>query len=199
VDRPPGSDAAVGRRRRPPKPAASPIAAVPPSPFLPCRQRDNRIRSDLCGGYGAANGRSDLCAGSRNWLVVRLVAAPARESQSGSFAQPAPPKPVAPKPGPFDVKPSASVAPVPVTRSAGSGCSWWLLLFASVDADLEARRSRKSSRCSNRGIPPSAIDTHYLVILGSGLSQDNAESLRERAIASGLPPDTYIKKYPASH
>ena len=47
--------------------------------------------------------------------------------------------------------------------------------------------------------PPSAIDTHYLVIIGSGLSQERAESVRQRAVASGMPPDTYIKKYPAPH
>jgi hypothetical protein len=44
--------------------------------------------------------------------------------------------------------------------------------------------------------PPSPIDTHYLVIIGSGLGQDGAEALRQRAVASGLPGDTYIKKYP---
>ncbi len=44
--------------------------------------------------------------------------------------------------------------------------------------------------------PPSPIDTHYLVIIGSGLGEDSAEALRQRAVASGLPGDTYIKKYP---
>jgi hypothetical protein len=34
----------------------------------------------------------------------------------------------------------------------------------------------------------------YLVLIGQNLSEDEADALRKRAIAAGLPRDTYIKK-----
>jgi hypothetical protein len=34
----------------------------------------------------------------------------------------------------------------------------------------------------------------HLVVLGTDLPQDQADALRKRAIASGMPHDTYIKK-----
>jgi len=34
----------------------------------------------------------------------------------------------------------------------------------------------------------------FLVVLGQNLSEDAAEALRQRAVRSGLPRDTYIKR-----
>ncbi len=39
-----------------------------------------------------------------------------------------------------------------------------------------------------------AEKTRYLVVLGENLSEDQAEALRKRAVESGLPRDTYIKR-----
>jgi hypothetical protein len=39
-----------------------------------------------------------------------------------------------------------------------------------------------------------AEKTHYLLVLGENLSEDQAEALRKRAVESGLPRDTYIKR-----
>ena len=36
--------------------------------------------------------------------------------------------------------------------------------------------------------------THYLVVLGKNLSEDEAEALRKRAVEAGLPRQTYIKR-----
>ncbi len=41
---------------------------------------------------------------------------------------------------------------------------------------------------------PATDKTHYLVVLGQNLSEDQAEELRKRAVESGLPRDTYIKR-----
>jgi hypothetical protein len=128
-------------------------------------------------------------------------------STSASSSAPAPPPvvlpvqrpPQPPKPTPFEgtvVRPAAKPAPQP----AGQG---WFVVVASYtrepDAAKEARDlSRSFPQFRPSVFPPSAIDTHYLVIIGSGLSADGAESLRQRAVVAGLPPDTYIKKYPAS-
>jgi hypothetical protein len=34
----------------------------------------------------------------------------------------------------------------------------------------------------------------YQVVLGQNLGEDQAETLRKRAVAAGLPRDTYIKR-----
>jgi hypothetical protein len=43
-------------------------------------------------------------------------------------------------------------------------------------------------------LQPQAEKTPYLVVLGQNLSEDQAEALRKRAVESGLPSDTYIKR-----
>jgi hypothetical protein len=40
---------------------------------------------------------------------------------------------------------------------------------------------------------PGTGRTHYVVVLGHNLSQDEADALRKRAVAAGFPRDTYIK------
>jgi predicted DNA binding CopG/RHH family protein len=41
---------------------------------------------------------------------------------------------------------------------------------------------------------PQTAKTHYIVVLGRNLSEDQAEALRRKAVAAGLPRDTYIKR-----
>ena len=36
--------------------------------------------------------------------------------------------------------------------------------------------------------------SYYLVVLGRNLSQEEATNLRKRAVSSGLPRDTYVKR-----
>jgi hypothetical protein len=123
----------------------------------------------------------------------------ARTAQPQSRTAPPQPKTVPPQssttlPQPNGAAPAA--APAPVVKGHG-----WFVVVASyareADAALEAHAlSRKFPQFKLSVFPPSAIDTHYLVIIGSGLGQDGAEALRQRAVSSGLPGDTYIKKYP---
>jgi hypothetical protein len=42
--------------------------------------------------------------------------------------------------------------------------------------------------------PPEGQGRKYLVVLGSGLSKDEAERLRVKAATSGMPRDTYVTK-----
>jgi hypothetical protein len=42
-------------------------------------------------------------------------------------------------------------------------------------------------------LQPGTGRTHYIVVLGKNLSQDQADALRKRAVAAGFPRDTYIK------
>jgi hypothetical protein len=41
-----------------------------------------------------------------------------------------------------------------------------------------------------------ADKTYYLVVIGQNLSEDQAQALRKRAVGSGLPRDTYVKRFP---
>ena len=42
--------------------------------------------------------------------------------------------------------------------------------------------------------PAEGQGRHYLIVLGSGLTQDAAERLRHDLIEQGAPPDTYVTK-----
>jgi eukaryotic-like serine/threonine-protein kinase len=103
----------------------------------------------------------------------------------------------APKPTPFEPAKPPVAAPAPIPSARG-----WFVVAASYAKEADAAQeaqilARHFSQFKPKVFPPSAIDTHYLVIIGSALSQDAAESLRQQAVDSGLPPDTYIKKYPS--
>jgi serine/threonine-protein kinase len=132
--------------------------------------------------------------------VPAPVTAPANRSVT-------PPQAVVPqpKPAPFD-PPKKKAAPAPVKPVAPKVASradarGWFVVTASYSREADAVQraqslARRFPQFRFAVFPPSAIDIHYLVILGSGLSSDAAETLRQRAVTSGLPRDTYIKKYP---
>ncbi len=131
---------------------------------------------------------------------------PAQNQQT--LPAPAPKTTVPPKPAPFDVPRKPVPQPLPTPKvapkaSARLDARGWFVVVASYSREADAAQraqylNRRYPQFKLSVFPPSAIDTHYLVILGSGLTADSAESLRQRAVASGLPPDTYIKKYPAT-
>jgi hypothetical protein len=128
------------------------------------------------------------------------IAVPGQGVAPGVVPKPAPkPSAVAPPPrrqSPFDSK----TTPAPAAAQEVKGRGWFVVVASYAregDAAMEARElARRFSQFRPSVFPPSAIDTHYLVIIGSGLGQDGAENLRLRAVASGMPADTYIKKYP---
>jgi len=128
--------------------------------------------------------------------VQQPAATPQRETT-------VPPKPtLRTKPTPFEAPPK--VAPPSAANSAGkaSGRGWFVVVASYSREDDAAKMAstlaKRHPQFKPSVFPPSAIDTHYLVIIGSGLSSEGAEALRQRAVAGGLPADTYIKKYPAS-
>lgn len=111
---------------------------------------------------------------------------------------------IQPKPTPFEPAPHAAAkspakpAANPPVNVSGKG---WFVVVASYGREVDAAQmaqtlGRRFPSFKPSVFPPSAIDTHYLVIIGSGLTEDKAEALRQRALASGFPHDTYIKKYP---
>jgi hypothetical protein len=130
---------------------------------------------------------------------------PAQPQPAAAIPQPQPPKPAA-----FD--PPKKVQPIPLREpkparvapsAATPAAQGWFVVVASYAREVDARQraeslARRFPQFRLAIFPPSPIDLHYLVILGSGLTQPAAQSLRDRAVASGLPHDTYIKRYPGS-
>ncbi len=77
---------------------------------------------------------------------------------------------------------------------------WPVIVATYASRELAEKRMRDMMKRGPKfdiGVfQPLAQKTHYLVVLGQNLSEDQAEELRKRAVDSGLPrkADTYIKR-----
>ncbi len=85
------------------------------------------------------------------------------------------------------------------TRSRGRKADGWSVIVAAyASRELAEKRMRDMMRRWPKFnidvFQPREEKTHYFVVLGQNLSEDQAEELRKRAVDSGLPPDTYIKR-----
>jgi serine/threonine protein kinase len=85
------------------------------------------------------------------------------------------------------------------THARGRKMDGWSVIVATyASRELAEKRMRAMMRKwpkFNIGVfQPRAGKTPYLVVLGQNLSEDQAEELRKRAVDSGLPRDTYIKR-----
>ncbi len=97
-----------------------------------------------------------------------------------------------------------SPAPKPDQRTAAARArgrkaeGWSVIVATYASRELAEKRVRDMTRRwpkFNIAVSqPPAEKTHYLVVLGQNLSEDEAEELRKRAVDSGLPRDTYIKR-----
>ena len=107
--------------------------------------------------------------------------------------------------------PAAAVTPPPVVetrpspmpppreaRPAAAG-GWFVVVASYGKRDAAEKRAHELTRrwpkFHTTVFYPGAGDSHYLVVIGERLTQEAAASLRERAVAAGLPGDTYIKKF----
>ncbi|HEY3839811.1 MAG TPA: hypothetical protein VGL72_24740 [Bryobacteraceae bacterium] len=202
---------AIPAEKKPVKPIERPLLAEPASPPEHSRKVSPVL---LLGALAAAmllvivfvmaRGSSSSSADS----TPAPTPTPKTQQQVSPIPQPTVKTPAPPptRQSPFQSK--SAPAPAPVTPAPAAsiplaqGHGWYVVVASysrEPDAQTEARTlSRRFSQFHFSVFPPSLIDTHYLVIIGSGLGQDGADSLRERAVSAGLPQDTYIKKYPES-
>ncbi|MES1257124.1 MAG: hypothetical protein ABUS51_01790, partial [Acidobacteriota bacterium] len=109
---------------------------------------------------------------------------------------PATTEPLAPEPS--QVPSAAAVArrPPPERRAGG-----WAVVVATYGARPAAEKrasslTRKWPRFRAEVFQPASERPYHMVVIGRDLSQDEAVALRRRAIASGLPRDTYIRRFP---
>jgi hypothetical protein len=97
--------------------------------------------------------------------------------------------------------PLASPAPVTpsIAPSSQPQADGWSVIAAAYGSrePAETRARAIAKRWPRFHSSVSRMQTgkaHYVVVLGENLSQDAAKALRNRAVAAGLPRDTYISK-----
>lgn len=133
-------------------------------------------------------------------IVLGAAALRNRESAAAPIATPIPV--VKPYPAPVNRAVNSTAPDSGVTAAAprkGKRENGWSVIVAAYSSrDAAEKRMRKlASRWP--GFHPSVTEQHkekapYIVVLGQNLSEDAAQSLRRRAVSSGLPRDTYIKR-----
>ncbi len=103
---------------------------------------------------------------------------------------------------------SAATAPAPVpvpqTMPSVAGATQvkpggWSVIAAAYTSRGPAEKrmhemAKKWPRFNASVLELQTGKAQYLVVLGQNLSQDEADTLRKRAVAAGFPRDTYIKK-----
>lgn len=102
---------------------------------------------------------------------------------------------------PADVKPSMAVPSQPASAVPSSPAvrkRWAVIAAAYSDYDGAARRAVRLRDRWKHGtpsvFPEKGKGSRYLVVLGSAASQKEAERLRAKARASGMPGDTYVTR-----
>jgi hypothetical protein len=99
---------------------------------------------------------------------------------------------------PAVTQPPAVEKPSPLGTAAHRAQGWSVITAAYGNREAaEKRANEMQTRFSKFNI--SVVDQNtdrarFLVVLGQNLSENEAESLRQRAVRSGLPHDTYIKR-----
>jgi eukaryotic-like serine/threonine-protein kinase len=182
------------------------LAAVPPERSLPVESAP-REEESAPEAYPPKTGVPKwIYAGLAAIVLIVLLAAlmrrkdaapvaPAPVVTASATATPQDPQAEAPAPR-VEAKPPVSS---PVSRPRGRKADGWSVIVAAYGAREPAEKQMRTmmNRWPNFKIRVSERQTektHYLVVLGENLSEDQAEALRKRAVESGLPRDTYIKR-----
>jgi hypothetical protein len=83
-------------------------------------------------------------------------------------------------------------------RSDSGGRSWAVIAAAYRDyksAEKRASAIRKQwPQWKTHVSPPAGRGQRYFVVIGSGLTRDVADKLKQAAVSKGAPPDTYVTK-----
>jgi cell division protein FtsN len=86
------------------------------------------------------------------------------------------------------------------SRQMGRRADGWSVVVASYRSRTPAEKrahdmARRWPKFNANIFEQKADRTYYLVVIGQNLSEDQAQALRKRAVASGLPRDTYVKRF----
>jgi len=119
---------------------------------------------------------------------ISTLATPAAEEKAPS----APP----PHLTPSDTKPSAAITPA---SPSITGHKLWRVIAYTYNREEQAKEKATSVASHDPGLSPEVFTptgkAPYLVSLGGPMSYDDATAFRKKAIAAGLPHDTYVQNY----
>lgn len=130
------------------------------------------------------------------------VSAPVNEPASAPEPAPVPsttPAPAHPPRAAISTPPPrAEASPVSAGDKRGAG---WVVVVATYAAREAADKrahavAKKWPRFHVEVYQPPAEKPYHMVVIGRNLSENEAGALRKRAIASGFPRDTYIRRFP---
>jgi hypothetical protein len=152
--------------------------------------------------------QEDSGKGIPNWIwaalaaliVIVLIAAVLRKKDPAEHASP--PAAVAQQQAPAATAPRPVPTPPAIPSVAGATQikpGGWSVIAAAYSSREPAEKrmhemAKKWPRFNASVLQLRAGKAQYLVVLGQNLSEDEADALRKRAVAAGLPRDTYIKK-----
>jgi hypothetical protein len=125
------------------------------------------------------------------------AAAPAAEASTAPAPVVTTPEPEAPK------SPEVTRSPTPPATDARprdrKADGWAVVVGAYTARGPAEKRAREMSKKWPKFkvdvFEPASEKAGHMVVIGTNLSEDAAKALRARAISSGLPRDTYIKRF----
>jgi hypothetical protein len=121
---------------------------------------------------------------------------PRREPETAAIPPSPPPQRATEKPVTETVKPKPTRAETQVRgRKAGD---WAVVAAIYNHREAATRRAERLARqwqeSKPQVLPPQDGARRYLVVLGSGLSKEEAIRLRDRAASNGMPRDSYVTR-----
>jgi len=145
-----------------------------------------------------------IAVGAILLLILAWAALRTKPEPVAATAAPPPVAQRAPQPVSKPVLPAPS-APVPSPKPAVHNAqrsrkeSWFVVVATYSQRESAERRAReitkKWPRFPAHTFAPPVESPHTLVVIGANLSEDEAEALRQRSRAAGLPSDAYIKRF----
>ncbi len=87
-----------------------------------------------------------------------------------------------------------------IPASKGRRGEGWSVVVATYGSREAAEKrqhelTRKWPKFTFSVFQQPAEKAQYLIVIGKNVSEDEADALRRRAVASGIPADAYIKKF----
>lgn len=133
-------------------------------------------------------------------LLVVLLAVVRKNTNPLPPSEPVVPAASAPAPIPSPLSPAEVKPHISTPRGRPGAAVWSVIVAAYTSREPAEKRSRSMARrwpnFKWSVSQQQAGKTYYLVVIAQNLSEDEAATLRDRAVSSGLPRDTYIKKLP---
>ena len=170
----------------------------------------SRIREALDGTSGSSGGtrrQAPIMVSLAIGIVVLLsyialhrpVTTPVRAKAPPVAATPAPkpaPRAAAPTAAPRVPTNTAAAVPTPAPKPAHD--SWVIIICTYHQYEAAQKHAQiyheKFPQTEPRVFPAEGQAHWYFVVIGSGLTQQSAESLRHDLIEQGAPPDSYVAK-----